>query len=109
MNAFEAYQKFLAIKSHFTQKNYDFVKYNGKVRANPHSFEKRSDKFQFEKLAKKFKNKDKELTPFIVANFTRRNISWIGDLTTDEESDRVYEEWKKVQQSLTYTFKEDMR
>jgi hypothetical protein len=29
MDPFEAYCKYIALKNHFTQKNYDYFKYNG--------------------------------------------------------------------------------
>ncbi len=43
MTPFESYKTFLAVKSHFTTDNYDYVKYNGKVTASASSFETRKD------------------------------------------------------------------
>ena len=53
---FDAYKVYLALKQHFTS-NYDYFKYNGKVRAGEESFLKRNDRFFFRKLSKKY---DKE-------------------------------------------------
>ena len=48
---FDAYRLYLGIKLHFNTENYDFVKYNGKVKADLPSFLKRKDKFHFAKLS----------------------------------------------------------
>lgn len=61
--AFEAYQKFLALHSHFYQDNYDYFKYNKKVRASYERFLNRNDKYFFRKLAKQ-----EDLEGYIVAN-----------------------------------------
>ena len=37
----EAYQTYLAIKNHFSSPSYDYFKYQGKVKVNSQSFEKR--------------------------------------------------------------------
>ena len=50
---FDVYQKYLAMKNHFSNKGgYDYHQYNGKVRANKTSFEVRRDKYFFYKLSK---------------------------------------------------------
>lgn len=102
-SGFKAYKSYLAIKQHFTS-TYDYFKYNGKVRITVDNFTKRSDRFHFAKLERKHK---KELVQFIVSNALKDNISWIGDLTTDE-ADMNYLEWKKKIESLTYVFKTEV-
>ena len=39
MTGFEVYKMYLSLKQHFTKPDYDYYKYNGKVRANEKSFE----------------------------------------------------------------------
>ena len=73
---FDAYKTYLALKRHFTS-DYDYFKYNGKVRAGVESFLKRNDRFFFRKLAKKYD--DKELVDFFVSNFIVSD-NWIGNL-----------------------------
>ena len=52
MNAHETYQKYMALKRHFTS-DYDIFKYNGKVKNTEHSrFEVRRDKMCCHKLWK---------------------------------------------------------
>jgi hypothetical protein len=105
MSPFECYQHYLSLKSHFTNPKYDFFKYGGKSRATITSFNKRKDKYFFEKSSRKYS--DNEIVDFLVSNFvatdTPQNL-WIGSLIN--EGERTYVEWMKRQQSLTYLFKE---
>ena len=105
MSPFEVYQNYLSLKSHFTNPKYDYFKYNKKVRATLTSFNKRSDKYWFEKTSRKYS--DKEVVDFLVSNFVAadnpQNL-WIGEIINSGE--RTYAEWMRRQQSLTYLFKE---
>jgi hypothetical protein len=102
---FETYQHYLSLKNHFTNPKYDFFKYGAKTRASITSFNKRKDKYWFEKTSRKYS--DKEVVDFLVSNFTAtdnpQNL-WIGEIINSGE--RNYSEWRKRQQSLTYLFKE---
>ena len=102
---FETYQHYLSLKNHFTNPKYDFFKYGAKTRASMTSFNKRKDKYWFEKTSRKYS--DKEVVNFLVSNFTAtdnpQNL-WIGEIINSGE--RNYSEWMKRQQSLTYLFKE---
>tara|TARA_B100000427_G_scaffold137346_1_gene114239 strand:- start:381 stop:980 length:600 start_codon:yes stop_codon:yes gene_type:complete len=102
---FETYQTYLSMKSHFTNRKYDFFKYGGKSRATMASFNKRKDKYWFEKTSRKYS--DKEILDFLLSNFVSANNPenlWIGEIINSGE--RTYAEWMKRQQSLTYLFKE---
>ena len=104
---FETYQSYLSMKSHFTNPKYDFVKYGGKSRATMTSFNKRKDKYWFEKTSRKYS--DKEIVDFLLSNFinaTNPQNLWIGEIINSGE--RNYAEWMKRQQSLTYLFKEQL-
>ena len=105
MSPFETYQTYLSIKSHFTNSKYDFFKYGGKSRATVTSFNKRKDKYWFEKSSRKYS--DKEVVNFLVSNFVSadnpQNL-WIGEIINSGE--RTYTDWMRRQQSLTYLFKE---
>ena len=104
---YETYQTYLSMKSHFTNRKYDFFKYGGKSRATVSSFNKRKDKYWFEKTSRKYS--DKEVVDFLLANFVStdnpQNL-WIGEIINSGE--RTYAEWMKRQQSLSYLFKEQM-
>ena len=102
---FETYQAYLGMKSHFTNPKYDFFKYGGKSRATMASFNKRKDKYWFEKTSRKYS--DQEVIDFLLSNFinaTNPQNLWIGEIINSGE--RTYAEWKMRQQSLTYMFKE---
>jgi len=102
---FETYQTYLSMKSHFTNHKYDFFKYGGKSRATMASFNKRKDKYWFEKTSRKYS--DEEVLNFLLANFVStdnpQNL-WIGEIINSGE--RNYSQWMKRKQSLTYLFKE---
>ena len=105
---FETYQTYLSMKSHFTSKRYDFFKYGGKSRATMTSFNKRKDKYWFEKTSRKYS--DQEITDFLLANFVTTNAPqnlWIGEIINSGE--RTYADWMRRQQSLTYLFKEQSK
>ena len=105
---YETYQTYLSMKSHFTNPKYDFFKYGGKSRATVSSFNKRKDKYWFEKTSRKYS--DQEILDFLLSNFITANNPqnlWIGEIINSGE--RNYSEWMKRQQSLTYLFKEQLQ
>ena len=102
---FETYRTYLSMKSHFTNPKYDFFKYGGKSRATMASFNKRKDKYWFEKTSRKYS--DEQILNFLLANFVTtdnpQNL-WIGEIINSGE--RNYADWMRRKQSLTYLFKE---
>jgi hypothetical protein len=103
---FETYKTYLSIKSHFTSRKYDFFKYGGKSRASIASFNKRKDKYFFEKTSRKMS--DEEIIEYFVSNFIASDNPssvWIGEIINSGE--RNYTDWKRRQQSMTYIFKEE--
>ena len=103
---FETYQSYLSMKSHFTNRKYDFFRYGGKSRATMASFNKRKDKYWFEKTSRKYS--DGEIVDFLLANFVTtdnpKNL-WIGEIINSGE--RTYEDWMRRKQSISYLFKEE--
>jgi len=102
---FETYRTYLSMKSHFTNPKYDFFKYGGKSRATITAFNKRKDKYWFEKTSRKYS--DQEVIDFLLSNFvnaTNPQNLWIGEIINSGEM--TYTQWKMRQQSLTYMFKE---
>ena len=100
---YDAYTLYLGIKLHFHSKDYDFIKYNGKVKSDINSFLKRKDKYHFGKL---FKTHKQELQDFYIANLSLKD-SWAGDLL-DNECVKVYKEWKRRNQKLSYLFETEV-
>lgn len=105
MSPFETYKTYLSVKSHFNNPKYDYFKYHKKTRASLNTFNKRRDRYWFEKMSRKYS--DDEIVQYLVSNFVASNNPqnlWIGELIGSGE--KVYLEWQKRQQSLKYIFKE---
>ena len=103
---FETYQSYLSMESHFTNRKYDFFRYGGKSRATMSSFNKRKDKYWFEKTSRKYS--DGEIVDFLLANFVSTdnpNNLWIGEIINSGE--RTYADWMRRKQSISYLFKEE--
>jgi hypothetical protein len=93
----------MALKNHFTKPSYDYFKYNGKTRLSFDKFETRNDKLFFQKLAKHHDPKN-----FLLANFLKNEKAWIRDIAYSEAASKVYQDWSKRIQSLTYVVKDEM-
>ena len=106
MTPFDAYKQYLALKNHFSKEKYDYHKYAGKSRASVATFNKRKDKYWFEKLSRQ--KSDEEIKNFFIANFVAAddpNSLWIGSVI--RSGDTYYQEWNKRQQSLQYIFTQE--
>lgn len=107
MTGFDAYKLYVAIKQHFnTDNNYNYIQYSGKQRQiSTESYNRRKDKFYFEAIGNKKKG---DLLQFYVANFVVGDGQWIGDMY-NQESESVFFGWKRIIESLTYLFTEDIK
>jgi hypothetical protein len=102
MNAFEAYQTYLALKLHFSNPDYDYFKYHGKVKASVDMFNNRKDRFFFEKIAR-----HPDPVGFLLANIMANPTTYVRDLAYDEEAKRIYTNWLKTKESLSYVFENE--
>lgn len=103
MNPFEAYKLFNALKLHFTT-GYDFQRYNGKTRADPATFDRRNDRYQFVKLSKQ-----RDLLGYLLANFISDDCpTWAGDFNNEAARDR-YDQYLSRIQSFEYNFDLEIR
>lgn len=104
---FEVYQTYLSFKNHFTKEKYDYFKYSGKTNASLNSFNKRRDKYFFEKMSRQ-KNDD-EIKDYFLSNFITEDPSkiWIKEIIQNGEE--RYVNWNKRQQSLKYVFEQECR
>lgn len=100
---FEVYTTYLGMKNHFTKEKYDFIKYGGKTRASVDSFNKRRDRYFFERMSRK--KDDDEIMKYFIANFTScedPGKMWIGEIIQNGETN--FKEWQRRNQSLSYFF-----
>ena len=103
IEAFATYKYFMAIKLHFTTDRYDVFQANGKVSGSRAVFEKRNDRFLFDKIGRKF-DQPRDLIDYFVANFAYGNKSVIYS----SESTDYHEVWTKRKESRTHMFKIQM-
>lgn len=106
LNAFQVYEKYLAIRSHFNSSSYDYFKYNAKINAGVKHFITRKDKWVFEKLSRNYEEQD--LVDLIVANFTKNNNCYAMDLL-EETSKLNYYDWKKKKDGVVYFFDSELQ
>lgn len=102
---FEVYQTYLSFKNHFTREKYDYFKYSGKTNASITSFNKRRDRYFFEKMSRQ--KSDIEIKEYFLSNFITEDPSkiWIKEIIQNGEG--RYTDWKKKSQSLSYVFSEE--
>ena len=103
IDAFQTYKYFMAIKLHLTTDRYDVFKSEGRVSGTRSTFEKRNDRFLFEKLGRKF-SQPRELIEYFAANIAYGNKQVIYS----SESDEYYDTWLKRKESRTYSFKQQL-
>tara|TARA_Y100000385_G_C12978955_1_gene587511 strand:+ start:319 stop:915 length:597 start_codon:yes stop_codon:yes gene_type:complete len=103
---FEVYQTYLSFKNHFTREKYDYFKYSGKTNASITSFNKRRDRYFFEKMSRQ--KSDIEIKEYFLSNFITEDSSkiWIREIIQNGEC--KYTDWKKKSQSLSYLFSEEV-
>ena len=101
MNGYLAYQIYQSLKLHFTS-DYDAVKYNYKTAVKRNTFEKRRDRYFFEKLSRRFNRE--QLIDYFTSNLIENPNVWIGDM-----SDDVYKAYIARYDKLTYMFEQDMK
>ena len=101
MNGFQTYQIYQSLKLHFTT-DYDAVKYNYKTAVRQDTFERRKDRYFFEKLSRRF-NKEK-LIHYFTSNLIQNSSVWIGDM-----SDEIYNDYIARYDKLTYMLSQDMK
>lgn len=105
MIPFEVYRTYLSVRNHFTRDSYDFFKFGGKTKVSSGAFDRRKDRYIFDKISKNFR--DDEVPLLFVSNFVAKEKFWIGSVLS-EESRNIYTTWKKRIQSLSYGFKNDI-
>ena len=103
---FEVYTTYLALKRHFTSNTYNYFKYRGKTRTSTNSFNKRKDKYVFEKLSRKYG--DEEIKLYFLASFVYSDAPasvWVGDIIRVGE--KQFQQLIKTHQSLSYLFTQE--
>ena len=100
---FDVFKTYLAVKNHFTS-DYDYFKYGGRVTAKLESFTKRSDRYFFHKLSKRYSERD--ILDYFVSNFAVDSHKWIGSVINNEGAEN-YTKFRKYKESFDYHFRND--
>ena len=100
---FDVFKTYLAVKNHFTS-DYDYFKYGGRVTAKLESFTKRSDRYFFHKLSKRYNERD--ILDYFVSNFAVDSHKWIGSVINNEGAEN-YTKFRKYKESFEYNFRND--
>lgn len=103
MNVSDAYKIYTSLRLHFTTDNYDIR--SGIAPRRPKAGVKASFKKKLEVLMKQYNYNQDEFISYLVANFLNGNEWGIFENTGPE----IYTEWKRVQESLTYTYTQDIK
>jgi len=93
------FQTFEAMKLHFTSPKYNAFKYNFKTRSTVQTFDRRNDKYFFQKV---YRNHQTDYRNFILANILHDEF-FIGSFTED-----AYLNWISVIENLEYRFLVDI-
>lgn len=76
-----AFMLYLMMKQHMAGK-YDIIKYSWNMKVTDAAFNKRRDKYFFDKMSDKFHLKD--LTEIFLATFLENSNGWAGDLVSED-------------------------
>jgi len=106
MDPFDVFKTYLAIKLHFTTKQYDYNLYGGSIKnTSLEKFNERKDKMFFHKLASKYR--ESEMVDFMVANLKSGESVWVGKLLTPE-AHKEFTQFTKRKQAIGEFFKSDL-
>lgn len=101
MDGFDTFLLYSAIHNHFTSPSYDFFKYQGKTRVKFETYNKRKDKYQFDRLGKLI---DPRLR-LVASNV--EGIKWIGDIVGPAGAEAQVKHQKYLD-SASHYFKQEL-
>lgn len=105
INGKSVYTLYLQMKHHFNGR-YDVIKYNWVMRVSDQAYQKRRDKYFFEKLADKYTLK--ELTLIFMSNLVANQDAWIGDIS-DADALVFYHEYVGKLKRIKTIFEDDIK
>ncbi|ARW58221.1 loader of DNA helicase [Serratia phage X20] len=105
VNGKSVYMLYLMLKNHFNGR-YDVIKYNWTMRISDAAYNKRRDKYFFEKLADK--HNLKELTLIFMSNLVANQDAWIGDIS-DADALVFYREYIGKLKRVKTVFEDDIK
>ena len=107
IHGFDIYRRYLAMKQHFTNVNFDFFQYEGKVNAKEETYQQRSDFYFFETLARKLNAR--EVDEYLLSSFVYSNDPnkvWVGEVK--KRGKDLFLLFHKRWESMSYLFQQDL-
>lgn len=98
------YQLYLMVKGHFNGR-YDCVKYKWVMRISDKAYEKRRDRYFFERLADKYNLG--ELYKIFLANMLANANAWVGEIS-GADALQFYRQYTGKLERASYIYKEDL-
>lgn len=105
VNGKSVYMLYLMLKQHFNGK-YDVIKYHWTMRISDQAYNKRRDKYFFEKLSEK--HMLKELTLIFMSNLVANQDAWIGDIS-DADAMVFYREYIGRLKRMKTQYEDDIK
>lgn len=105
INGKSVYLLYLMMKQHFNGK-YDVIKYHWTMRISDQAYNKRRDKYFFEKLSEK--HMLKELTLIFMSNLVANQDAWIGDIS-DADAMVFYREYIGRLKRMKTQYEDDIK
>lgn len=105
VNGKSVYMLYLMMKNHFAGK-YDVIKYHWTMRVSDQAYNKRRDKYFFEKLSEK--HMLKELTLIFMSNLVANQDAWIGDIS-DADAMVFYREYIGRLKRMKTQYEDDIK
>lgn len=105
--AFNVYCIFMAIKLHFTTKDFDYGLYGPMTNYKFESFlAKEGVAKQFGRLARRFESQQTEVIEnYLIANFVKSPKTWVTTLLTRQAQEN-YNEYRRLYDNFSYNFLE---
>ena len=108
MDEYSLFKTYVALKTHFTVDEYDFLKYDGKVRITEVSFKKRKDYMMFYKASEWIPQRI--VVPFLVSHFiTLNNFTIHFVLDNPIKSQKIYSSWKQRTENIYDLYQSDLK
>ena len=104
ISGMSVYKLYLMVKGHFNGK-YDVIKYNWVMNVSKKAYEKRRDKYFFERLSNKYTLG--ELYRILVSNMIANPNAWVGDIS-GADALQFYREHSGKLEKASYLYKEDL-
>jgi len=104
INGYSVYKLYLMLKNHFGGR-YDVIKYHWAMKVSTRSYQKRRDKYFYERLSKQYTLR--ELVGIFVCNLVANPDAWVGEMS-DSDAILFYRRYIGRLKKARHFFKEEL-